>query len=369
MKKAVQNLRQEATKRIIGVDVARALAVIGMIIVNFKIAFGDQGSTAYKLFASIFEGKAAATFVVLAGVGMALMSNNAIKNNAKIKIRNTRIRIGKRALLLFVIGLLYTPIWIADILHFYGIYMLITLFLISSSRKLIFNFGLSLIFIYPLLMLFWDYDIGWNFETFVYSDFWSVSGFFRNLFFNGFHPVIPWTSFMLLGLWFGKQDLSDERFIKKSIWVSISVFIVMLLVSKILIAVLSEGSQINLLELKQVLGTSPMPPLPIYMISGSSIAIFIISISILIARKWENNFIIVALTKTGQLALTFYVAHVVIGMGIIEFINPEKMGKYPIAFSIIYALLFSVFCVLFAVMWTKYKKTGPLEWVMRKLTS
>lgn len=356
------------TNRIVGIDVARALAIIGMIIVNFKIAFGDKGNEVYKLFASIFEGKAAATFVVLAGVGIAFMSNKAVKSNDKIKLYDTRIRIAKRAIFLFVVGLLYTPIWIADILHFYGIYMLLTLLLISSSRKLIFNVGLLLILIYPLLMLLWNYDTGWNFETFVYSNFWSVSGFFRNLFYNGFHPVIPWTAFMLLGLWFGKQNLSDERFIKKSILVSISVFIVMLLISKVSIFVLSEGDQTALLELKQVLGTSPMPPLPIYMISGSSIAIFIISMSVLIAKKFENNFIIVALTKTGQLALTFYVAHVIIGMGIVEFINPEKMGKFSIEFSIIYAFIFSMFCILFAVIWTKYKNAGPLEWVMRKIT-
>lgn len=355
------------TNRIVGIDVARALAIMGMIIVNFKIAFGDKGNEIYKLFASIFEGKAAATFVVLAGVGIAFMSNNVVKSKDKIKLKNTQIRIAKRAIFLFAIGLLYTPIWIADILHFYGIYMLITLLLISSSRKLIFNLGLLLILVYPLLMLIFNYDTGWNFETFVYADFWSVSGFFRNLFYNGFHPVIPWTAFMLLGLWFGKQDLFNEKFIKKSILVSISLFIIMLLISKVLIIVLAEGNQANLLELKQVLGTSPMPPLPIYMISGSSIAIFVISMSILIARKYQNNFIIVALTKTGQLALTFYVAHVIIGMGIVEFINPEKMGKYSIEFSIIYALIFSMLCILFAVIWTKHKKNGPLEWVMRKI--
>jgi len=29
-------------QRIIGIDVARALAVIGMIIVNFKVVFGER---------------------------------------------------------------------------------------------------------------------------------------------------------------------------------------------------------------------------------------------------------------------------------------------------------------------------------------
>jgi uncharacterized protein len=65
-------------KRIIGIDVARAFAVIGMIIVNFRIVFGEQGEGWLKGVAQLFDGKAAATFVVLAGIGLALMSNSAI---------------------------------------------------------------------------------------------------------------------------------------------------------------------------------------------------------------------------------------------------------------------------------------------------
>ncbi|MCF6279484.1 MAG: DUF418 domain-containing protein [Flavobacteriaceae bacterium] len=355
-------------KRIIGIDVARAFAIIGMIIVNFKIAFGDKGSHFFKLFASIFEGKASATFVVLAGVGIAFITNSAVKNNDTVKLKTAQKKIIKRALFLFIVGLLYMPIWMADILHFYGIYMLITVLFISSKHKIIFNTALLLILLYPILMLFLDYDIGWNYETYEYADFWSVSGFFRNLFYNGFHPVIPWVSFMLLGLWFGKQDLTNQSFVKKALKVSFAIFISTLLISSVLIALLSEGNPTTLIELKEILGTSPMPPLPIYMISGSSIAIFVISLCILIAKKYENNFIITALHKTGQLSLTFYVAHVLIGMGIIEFINPQKMGRYTIEFSVIYALIFSVLCILFAVVWTKYRQNGPLEWLIKKIT-
>jgi uncharacterized protein len=356
------------SNRIIGVDIARALAVIGMIIVNFKIVFGEEGSELAEFFTGLLEGKAAATFVVLAGVGIALMSNSAIKNKHDQKVKKIQIGLVKKSIFLFVVGLSYIPIWIADILHFYGIYIIVTLLLLKSSKKTIFTTSLILIFIYPLLMFLWNYDTSWNFETFEYADFWSITGFFRNLFYNGFHPVIPWAAFMLAGLWFGKQDLHNNKFIKKSILVSICVFIITLLISKVLITVLSEGNQTNLFELKQVLGTSPMPPLPIYMISGSSIAIFIISLSIFIAKKFEKNILIIALNKTGQLALTFYVAHVIIGMGIIETINPEKMGNYSIEFSVLYALVFSILCIIFAMIWTKYKKNGPLEWVMRKLT-
>lgn len=355
-------------KRIIGIDVARALAVIGMIIVNFKIAFGQTGSELMKLFAGLFEGKAAATFVVLAGVGIALMSNSAIKKKDAKKIREIKNRLVKKSIFLFIIGLLYIPIWSADILHFYGVYMIITLLLLTSSRKIIMISSLILIFIYPFLMSIWNFDIGWNFETFEYANFWSVNGFIRNLFYNGFHPVIPWTSFMLIGFWFGKQNLYDATFIKKSIWISLGVFIATLLLSQSLILILSDGNQTTITELETIFGTSPMPPLPMYMILGSSFAIFTISLCIFIAKKFQKNILIIVLNKTGQLALTFYVAHVIIGMGIIQFINPEKMGNYTIEFSVLYALFFSIISVIFAIIWTKYKKYGPLEWVMRKLT-
>lgn len=356
-------------KRIIGIDVARALAVIGMIIVNFKVVFGKNGESWLTSFASIFDGKAAATFVVLAGVGLALMSNYALQNNEVKKLKTVRIQIAKRALFLFIIGLSYIVIWPADILHFYGIYMLIILFLLKSSNKTILTTAIALIVLYPILISFWNYEKSWDFNTLNYLDFWTFSGFFRNLFFNGFHPVIPWTSFMLFGFWFGKQNLRNLKFIKQSFWISLLAFVVIQIVSFLSISILSEGNQQTTNELTEIIGTNPMPPLPIYMFNGIAFSILTISACIILGEKFSTNPLVIALNKTGQLALTFYVAHVIIGMGIIELFNPEKMGQYSITFSVTYALVFSILCILFAVFWLKNKKTGPLEWIMKRIIS
>jgi uncharacterized membrane protein YeiB len=306
--------------------------------------------------------------VVLAGVGLALMTNTAIINNDANKIKITCIRIFKRALFLFIIGTSYISIWPADILHFYGAYMAIIILLISCKEKTILITATVFIFVFPILMVFWNYELGWNFETLDYQDFWTLKGFLRNLFFNGFHPVIPWTAFMLFGYWFGKQDLQDYKIIKKIFWISTIVFITIQLLSYFSIFYVSEGNQEITLELTEIIGTNPMPPLPIYMFNGVAIAFSLISACILIANKFENSFIIDALNKKGQLALTFYVAHVIIGMGFIEVVNPSKIGNYTIQFSITYALIFSLLCVVFAVVWRKYKKQGPLEWIMRKVS-
>lgn len=111
-----------------------------------------------------------------------------------------------------------------------------------------------------------------------------------------------------------------------------------------------------------------MPPMPIYMMNGVSIALVIISACILLGKRYENSIIIDTLNKTGQLALTFYIAHVIIGMGVVEEIDPSQLGNYSIEFSIAYALIFSLLCILFAVIWLRNKKSGPLEWIMRKIT-
>jgi uncharacterized protein len=355
-------------QRIIGIDVARALAIIGMIIVNFKVVFGENGQPWIKSFAGVFDGKAAATFVVLAGIGIALMTNSAIKNDDQNKLKIARIRIMKRAIFLFFIGISYITIWPADILHFYGIYMAIIMVLLTCKEKTILISGICIILVYPILITVFNYETGWNFATLDYQDFWTFKGFMRNLFFNGFHPVMPWTAFMLFGYWFGKQDLYNDKFVKKTFWMSTVIFISIQVVSYLTISTLSEGNQETALELIEIFGTKPMPPLPIYMLTGTASSFAIISACILISKKFENSFIIDALNKTGQLALTLYVAHVIVGMGIIEFINPSKIGNYSIEFSVGYAIVFSLLCILFAVIWRKYKKSGPLEWAMRKIT-
>lgn len=353
------------SSRIIGIDVARALAVVGMVIVNFKVVLGEEGQNWIKMLASVFDGKASATFVVLAGVGIALGTNSALRNNDLSKLRMAQIKIVKRAVFLFVIGLSYMMIWPADILHYYGVYMLFTLLLIQSNPRRILMWAGAVILTYPLLLFWFDYEAGWNFETLEYLDFWEIEGFFRNLLFNGFHPVLPWVSFMLVGLWYGKKDLKNDQFLKRSIWFSSAAFLVIQFLSYIAIRVLSEGNEEILTELSDIIGTSPMPPLPVYMLNGITISIFIISSCILLGKRYATNKVVVALKNTGQLALTFYVAHVVLGMGIIEAVNPSKMGAYTVEFSVGYALIFSLLCIVFANLWLNYKNHGPLEWIMK----
>ena len=247
--------------------------------------------------------------------------------------------------------------------------MLLALLFVGRKTNQILAGVIVIILLFPILLILFDYENGWNFTTLEYPDFWTFEGFFRNLFYNGFHSVFPWTAFMLFGLWYGKQDLANNHFVKKSFWISLITFIIIQLISYGLIYFLANGNSSTIIELTPILGTDPMPPMPIYMLNGIAISIVTISGCILLARRYEKSFIINILNKTGQLALTFYLAHVIIGMGLIEELGAQDFGNYSIQFSVTYALGFSFCCTVFAVVWLKYKKSGPLEWIMRKITT
>ena len=350
--------------RILGIDVARALAIVGMIVVNFKIVLGNEGNEWLELFAGVFDGKAAATFVFLAGVGVALMTQKAWLQRDQALMRKSRTRLYKRALFLFVVGLLYYPVWPADILHFYGIYLVVaTLFITRPSRQILIGATVVML-LFPFLMIFFNYEADWNLDTLSYPSFWTPTGFIKNLFFNGFHPVIPWSSFILTGLWFGRQNLRDERFLKQTFRISLGAFILIQAVSGVLVSLLSSIEGV-----KDLLGTHPMPPMPLYILNGVSIALAVTSGCIYLGHLWPKNMMLEALNKMGQLALTFYVAHVIIGMGGVELFGSKPLGEYSLGFSLLYALAFSAACLLFAVIWLRFRRMGPLEWLMRKITS
>ena len=66
----------------------RALAIVGMIIVNFTLALGQNGNPFLVDLSKLFIGKASALFVVLAGVGITLMTKNVERDiRKKLELR------------------------------------------------------------------------------------------------------------------------------------------------------------------------------------------------------------------------------------------------------------------------------------------
>lgn len=353
-------------QRVTGFDLARALALFGMVIVNFKIAMSaTTGSEALIIFSGLFEGRASALFVILAGVGVTFLTNKARKVGEKEDVLANRLALIKRGLLLIAVGLLYTPIWEADILHFYGFYFLIAAALFMVNDRLLLFVSIIFMLLFPVLMLFVDYEKNWDWSTLAYENFWSFDGMIRHIMFNGFHPVIPWTAFLIFGMWLGRQDLSKARIRNRLLFGAISTFLVtefgFYLIRKTLGTVLTMNPE----EVAFLFSTSIIPPLPQYIISAGSSAVVVLIACLYVSERFSDSLIHRWLYQTGQLSLTLYVAHVIMGMGVLEAIG--RLENQTISFSLFSALVFCVCGMAFSVLWLRVFKTGPLEWLFRRV--
>lgn len=332
--------------RLIGLDMARFVAFCGMVLVNFRLAAGveSNGDLPSQL-TNLLEGRAAALFVVLAGLGLALG-------------RSEKGTIARRALFLFVIGLLNLTIFEADILHFYALYFLCALPVLRANSGVLWATMGALLLGGVAAHAVLNYDAHWDWETLHYQDFWTLDGFLLHSFFNGWHPVLPWLGFLLLGLWLGRLDLRSSRIQGR------------LILGGIAAAILGAipGQLITDPELLPLFDTAMIPPGPTYMIAASGSAVAVIGLILRLApwveaRGWADW-----LVAPGRQALSLYILHILVGMGLLE-----AFGKLDGSLSTLaifgLSLLFCLVSAIYARLWSLWRTQGPLESLMRWSTT
>ncbi len=338
------------SERLHGLDFARFLAFAGMVFVNFHVVTGSGSGRLWATgFLTSLEGKAAATFVVLAGVGLGLGAQRDAS-------RKFSILTLQRALFLFVIGLINSLIFPADILHYYAVYFVVGLLFIRRSTRTILIVALVLPLVFIALLFLIDYEAGWNWETFDYAGFWTPSGFVRNLLFNGWHPLVPWMSFLLMGFVLARLKLGEATIQKKLTLCGA----LALGAAYALSFVLSSDP-----ELAELVSVSPIPPGPLYMLAGAGAAALSIGFCLWVFRggvvSWLEPF-----TRTGKQALSLYILHILIGMGVLEGLG--MLDGQSAETAIIAASLFIIVSVIYVMVWSRFFKAGPFEWLMRRVT-
>ena len=357
--------------RIIGFDVARAFAIFGMVVVNFKVVMNveSRGAPFFIWLSSLLEGRASALFIVLAGVGISYFTTQARVTRAPATICRNRWSIIKRGLFLASIGLTYSWAWPADILHFYGFYFLVAACLFTCSRKQLLWTAAGIVMLFPVMMVLLDYDKGWDWETLTYHGFWTFGGMLRRILFNGFHPVVPWSAFLIFGIWLGRQHLTSPAIQRK---LTVQFFFIWAVTESLVFIVrqiVGDGSLLGISagEVAMLLSTSPIPPLPQYMIAAGSFAALVIVGSLWLTEAFPTSRVLNGLHKTGQLSLTLYIGHVLIGMGVLETMG--YLENQSIEFSLFCALSFCLLSIIFSVFWLRVFSVGPMEWLFRKIVS
>lgn len=332
-------------KRLDALDAARFLAFCGMVLVNFRIAAQvAPGSDWASALIDALEGRAAALFVVLAGIGVGL---SRISGGVLLR----------RAAFLFGLGLLNMTIFDADILHFYAVYFVVGAMFLSAPPRMLWLGALTLIALSVVALFIFDYDHGWDWTALTYEGLWTLPGFLRNLFFNGWHPVFPWAAFLLIGIAIGRSQLHT---------LCIQHRLIMWGFGSAVLALFPQMLTADP-DLAALLGTESIPPGPFYIMAGTGSACVVIGLLLKLWPRIEKTRIAPALTLPGRLSLTLYMAHILIGMGILDEAGLLD-GGLTAPQIVAYTALFCALSSLFAVLWSRNFKRGPLEAVMRLAT-
>lgn len=355
--------------RIIGFDLARAYAIFGMFIVNFNFSFGAvmNPTDSFGRFLNVFTGNSTAIFIICAGMGLSLMTSGTGLNPEEKK--KTRSKILKRSWFLFALGLILYSWWSGDILHFYGGYMHLAAFILFVKKRFYLIFALLAILIFHLLLFFIPIETGWDFNTFNYTDFWSVLGFLRNTLYNGWNSFFPWVAYFLLGMWLGKLNW-NQKMIKRNLFlIGLGLFLMIRLVRVLASANYFDSFWTNYIQAEY------FPPYLPFMLITIGFALMVIPICIWIGEHFSTNSLVLAFQKTGQMTLSLYVIHLTLGMIILAFLTRktytgllEDELPTPPFYIFLYSVLFYILSVFFSYIWRKKFKHGPLELLMRKFS-
>jgi uncharacterized membrane protein YeiB len=337
-----------------------------MVVVHFSLVLAvDHNSPIWLAeVLGFLDGRAAATFVVLAGIGITLMSQRAIASADPKALNAIRKTLVRRGLFLLVVGFVNLIIWPGDILRVYGVSLLLGSRLITASSRnlLIIAFGFVLGFVALFYVL--DFEKNWDWETLTYHGLWTPFGLLRNLFYDGFRSVFPWTGFVVFGMWLGRKNLRNKKTNTKVLLAALAMMVVTEITSWLGISLLSAIPRIDRETAKALVGTESMPPLPIFLMASGGTAVALIAMCVCLTEKWPTLYWR-PLVVTGQMALTWYFGHIILGLGTVVTLGLEGAQPLPIAFVV--GLLFFLLAVCVSWLWKMKFRHGPLEWVMRSV--
>jgi uncharacterized protein len=358
----------QASKRIEGYDVARALAVLGMIVVNCRqiLLTGSRKPVWFTGLADYLYGRPAVLFVILAGVGLSLMSQKAVSSGDPQKVNNVRFALIKRSIVLYIMGMFFMQWWGADILHFYGVFLSTGALLLSTSCRRLWAMITALLLSSGTVFLIMDSSMPGVQEWL--SGGGMVGGWVDEVFISGNYPVFPWLMFLLFGLWLGRSSVIGDPVKRRSLLKASLLCVVCAetlgrLGPPFVFGILGLKDE-GILSMLFMLNSFPMTPLFAISATGCGILVLIASLtgpwSLFSVKGWKM------LQNTGKLSLTIYISHIFLFLWLDGWLRNRISGEiYPIA-AVSLILAFCLLTPVAAEIWSRYYRRGPFEWFLRQ---
>lgn len=358
---AVAQVRGSASRlrasRIIGVDVARGLAVLGMLashlLVTMPFDWAEPGT-----WSEVVDGRSSILFAVLAGVSLAILSGG---RQPHAQLGRARMRIAVRAVAIFALGSVLTSLGtpIAVILEYYAILFLLALPLLRARPAALFiGAGIWMLVMPWVRQSLWSGLLGTGSDQLPFLD----------LLVTGHYPVLVWFGYTLLGLGVGRLALGERRVQLLLLAVGAALAAVGYTVGALAAALLDRDPAIAgdlqtlFVEPFELLSAAPHSDSTFEAIGSSGFALAVLALCLL--ATGPLRLVLTPIAATGALALTAYTAHIVVLwlFGVPFWLVNRGPGQF-----LAYAVPIVAFCTLWWLLLGRGPLERPLTWISNRV--
>jgi uncharacterized membrane protein YeiB len=366
------------TNRQIGVDVARGVALLGMIAVHVFDTFDKHGAP--TLTTEIAAGRASTLFAFVAGISLAFLSGGRRGVEGRSRVAASA-GIAVRAVLIGSIGLLLGGVLgdatdIEIILPYYGLLFLVAIPLLGLRPRVLVMISAALVAVAPVVVLTAldgsePASTGPNGNPTFASLFEDPAGLFGALLVTGYYPVLAYLAYLCAGLAIGRLDLSSRRLALGLLGGGLVMAVLARLVSALVLFQLggldtllddSDSDSVSVARNELLWDSDPSSSIwylavpsphsttPIDLLHTLGSAMAVLGAALLLCRVALIARLLRPLAAAGAMTLTLYTAHLLV----------LATGVLDDAPEVLYLLLV-VAALIFAAYWQRRFGQGPLE--------
>lgn len=333
--------------RVRGLDAARGLALVGMVVAHLdtRIDFDPGVAASWR---HVGDGRAAVLFVLVAGFSLALTTGGARPHQGE-RLVDDRLAIFVRAAVLAALGAFLTALGtpVAVILASYAVFFVAALPFLRSPVPVLIGVGSVLGVGGPVI-------IAWLVER-VPELATSPVG---ELFVGMPYPAIQWTGFLLVGLGLGRSRIGESTlYVLGFAGLGVGIVLHQLMLDLLQHTLADPAARDSLVLARLMSDHRSQNPVE----AASVLAIGVGVLALLIALTPRARGLTYPFEAVGRMALTLYVGHIVAYWIAIEIDPGLEAGSGALA------LWTLVVAFLVASLWFLRFSRGPLEGALHRI--
>ncbi|MFF5309787.1 DUF418 domain-containing protein [Streptomyces massasporeus] len=369
--------------RLVGVDLARALAVFGMYVVHIGPPLSATDGVASWI-RYMADGHSSVLFATLAGFSLMLLAGRR-EPKTGLAGRQAKARIAIRAVVLLALGTVMAMEYGGVIiLGFYGVYFLLALPLVRLRARTLAITALALALVTPQLSFALSSLLTESVQQSInaYDPLHRLSDVgVLDLLFTGFYPTITWMSFVIAGMALARLDLSATavqwRLAALGAGLTVAAYgMSLLLAGKHALDSLAEGGGSSGSsgsmppdggsfepQASMLLTAGPHSGTTFDIIGSVGIAILVIvGATVAMDRLPRLRRLAKPVIAVGTMSLTAYVGHFVVQSALsLPSGTSTQQSWVPL-------LMFVLGAIVFAAIWSRFFRRGPLEYLLNAAT-